>query len=132
MTHDREQEEPGEASTSTFGRYREHPWVSTATHQGHELHESGNMKHDTKIKRAEFIDKSVEVRGLINFASPVEILKTLKVYCSSFYGSILWDLAGDGASQVFNAWTTAFKLPKRYKGLPGSAGPVLWPDHCQS
>ena len=89
---------------------RELPWVSTATHLGHELHESGNMEHDTKIKRAEFIDKSVEVRGVFNFASPVEILKALKIYCSSFYGSMLWDLAGDGASQVFNAWTTAVKL----------------------
>ena len=89
---------------------RELPWVQTATHLGHELHESGKMEHDAKIKRAEFIDKSVEVRETFKFASPVEILRALKIYCSSFYGSMLWDFTGDGACQVFNAWTTAVKL----------------------
>ena len=89
---------------------RELPWVHTATHLGHELHESGNMEHDAKIKRAEFIDKSVEVRQTFKFASPAEILRALKIYCSSFYGAMLWDLTGEGASQVFNAWNTAVKL----------------------
>ena len=37
-------------------------------------------------------------------------MRALKIYCSSFYGSMLWDLTGDGACQVFNAWTTAVKL----------------------
>ena len=83
---------------------KELPWVETATHLGHELHESGIMEHDAKVKRAEFIDKSVEVRETFQFASPVEVLQALKVYCSSFYGSMLWDLAANGASQVFNAW----------------------------
>ena len=89
---------------------RELPWVKTATHLGHELHESGSMEHDVRIKWAEFIDNSVEVREAFKFASPVEILQALKVYCSSFYGSMLWDLAGTGASRVFNAWNTAIKL----------------------
>ena len=69
------------------------PWVSTATHLGHELHESGTMNHDAKVKRAEFIDKSVEIREIFSFASPVEVLQALKIYCSSFYGSMLWNLA---------------------------------------
>ena len=86
------------------------PWVTTATYLGHELHESGSMEHDAKVKRAEFIDKSVEIRETFGFASPVEVLQALKTYCSSFYGSMLWNLAGDGASQVFNSWNTAVKL----------------------
>ena len=89
---------------------RELPWVATASHLGHELHESGNMEHDAKVKRAEFIDKSVEIRETFKFASPVEVLQALKIYCSSFYGSMLWDLTGNGASQVFNAWNMAIKL----------------------
>ena len=89
---------------------RELPWVSTATHLGHELHESGTMEHDALVKRAIFIDKSVEIRESLSFASPVEILSAMKVYCSSFYGSMLWDLGGDGASKVFNAWNTGVKL----------------------
>ena len=89
---------------------RELPWVETATHLGHELHQSGMMEHDAKIKRAEFISRSVEIRETFGFASPVEIQGALKVYCSSFYGSMLWDLSGDGACQVYNSLNTANKL----------------------
>ena len=89
---------------------RELPWVSNATHLGHELHESGDMEHDARIKRAIFIDKSVEVRETFGFASPVEVLTALKIYASSFYGCMLWDLGGEGATQVYNAWTTGIKL----------------------
>ena len=86
------------------------PWVETASHLGHELHESGSMEHDAKIKKAEFISSSIEIRETFKFASPVEVLKATKVYCSSFYGCMLWDLGGAGAGQVFNAWNTAIKL----------------------
>ena len=89
---------------------RQLPWVSSATHLGHELSETGNMEYDAKVKRAIFITKSVEVRESFSFASPVEVLHALKVYCSSFYGCMLWDLAGDGAKQVYNSWSTAVKL----------------------
>ena len=89
---------------------RELPWVEAATHLGHELHQSGLMEHDAKVKRAEFINKAVEIRETFGFASPIEILRALKVYCSNFYGSMLWDLSGEGASKVFNSWNTAIKL----------------------
>ena len=82
-------------------------WVQSASHLGHELHESGTMEHDAKIKRAIFIRDSVEVRESFHFASPVEVLTALKLYCSSFYGCMLWDIDGEGASQVFYDWSTA-------------------------
>ena len=44
------------------------PWVQSAVHLGHELHESGVMDHDTVVKRAQFIDKSVEVRSMFDWA----------------------------------------------------------------
>ena len=65
------------------------PWVSTARHLGHKLHEYGRMDHNAKVKHAEYIDKSVEIRETFGFASPVEVLQALKTYCSSFYGSML-------------------------------------------
>ena len=89
---------------------RELPWVATASHLGHELHESGNMEYDAVVKRAIFINKSVEIRENFHFASPVEILSAFKIYCSSFYGCMLWDLGGERAGQVFNAKTAAIKL----------------------
>jgi hypothetical protein len=82
---------------------RDLPWVPTATHLGHELSETGSMEQDAKVKRATFISRSVEIRETFKFASPVEVLHAMKVYCSSFYGCMLWDLAGEGATQVFNS-----------------------------
>ena len=89
---------------------RELPWVATATHLGHELHESGTMEYDARAKRAIFISNSIDIRNTFKFASPVEVLRALKVYCSSFYGCMLWDLAGDGAGQVFSSWNTGIRL----------------------
>ena len=86
------------------------PWVESATHLGHELHESGNMEHDAVTKRAQFIAKSVELRTMFHWASPVETLKVLKTNLSSFYGAMLWDLGGEKARQVYSAWDTAVKL----------------------
>jgi hypothetical protein len=86
------------------------PWVPSAVHLGHELHESGLMEHDVVVKRAQFIDKSVEVRNMFEWAAPAEVLVALKTYCSDFYGSMLWDLGSEKASQVYSAWDTAVKL----------------------
>jgi hypothetical protein len=66
--------------------------------------------NDASIARAKFIDQSVETRQAFSFASPVEIIRALQVYCSSHYGSMLWELEGEAASQYFNSWTTAVKL----------------------
>lgn len=68
------------------------------------------MEHDATIKRAKFIDTSVETRELFKSAAPAEVVKALKVYNSAFYGSSLWDLAGDKAKQVYTAWNTSVKL----------------------
>ena len=62
------------------------------------------------VKRAIFINNSVEIREAFSFASPVEILSAIKIYCCSLYGCMLWDLSGDGATQVFNACNTCVKL----------------------
>ena len=89
---------------------KELPWVASATHLGHELHESGSMDHDACVKRAEFIRKSCDIRETFSFASPVEVLRAVKVFAGDLYGGNLWQLRGDMAKQVFNAWTTCIKL----------------------
>ena len=86
------------------------PWVESANHLGHMLHQSGTMDNDASIARAKFIDQSVETRQAFSFASPVEIIRAFHIYCSSHYGSMLWDMEGEAAKQYFNAWTTAIKL----------------------
>jgi hypothetical protein len=67
------------------------------------------MEHDAVIKRAKFIDSSVETREPFkSSAAPAEVVKALKVYNGSLYGSSLWDLADDKAKQVY--WNTSVKL----------------------
>ena len=85
-------------------------WVTSATHLGHELHESGSMDHDACVKRAEFISKSTDIRETFNFGSPVEVIQAVKVLAGDMYGGNLWQLRGDQAAQVFHSWNTCIKL----------------------
>ena len=68
------------------------------------------MDQDTIVKKAKFINESVQIRTMFDFASPFEVMRAIKVYCSSFYGCMLWDLGGEKTNQIFNAWNTAVKL----------------------
>ena len=68
------------------------------------------MEQDASVKRAKFINSSVEIREVFKFAAPAEVIKALKIYSNSFYGSCLWDLGGEKARQVYSAWNTSVKL----------------------
>ena len=51
-------------------------------------------------KRVEFIDdQSVDIRETFGFASPAEVLKAVKLYTGSHYGSMLWELGSGAADQ---------------------------------
>ena len=82
---------------------RDLPWVETALHLGHTLHQNGKMHQDTKIRRAIFIDRSVEVREQLSYADPAEVLRATAVYCCDGYGAMLWPLAEEPAQQYFRA-----------------------------
>ena len=86
------------------------PWVTSATHLGHELHQDGTMDYDCKIKRAKFIDTSIDIRETFNFAEQKQVLSAVQTYCSDFYGSMLWNLFGEPADQYFRCWNTCVKL----------------------
>ena len=89
---------------------KELPWVESAVHLGHVLHQSGTMEKDTLSKRAGFIDQSVDIRETFGFASPAEVLRAVKLYAGSHYGSMLWELGSGVAQQYYNAWNTCVKL----------------------
>ena len=86
------------------------PWVAHATHLGHELHQDCTMDRDTRMKRGAFITNSADVRNMFSFAMPGQVLNALNVYSTHFYGSMLWDLYGDMAGQVYRSWNTCVKL----------------------
>ena len=58
--------------------------MPSANHLGHELHESEKIEYDASIKRAIFIDRSVQMREMFKFASHVEVLAAMRVFCCSF------------------------------------------------
>ena len=86
------------------------PWVESATHIGHELHQMCNMDFDIKIKRAQFIDTSTNIRDVFSFANPDQVLRAISLYCGHCYGSMLWDLSSEMSGQFFRSWSTAVKL----------------------
>ena len=86
------------------------PWVERAEHLGHTLHQDGTMLQDCREKRAQLIDRSVKIREEFGFAHPAEQITAVAKYCSSVYGSNLWDLASREAVMLTNAWRTGHKL----------------------
>ena len=68
------------------------------------------MEQDAAVKRAQFISTSVQIREVFKFAAPAEVVKSMKIYSNSFYGSCLWDLAGVKAKQVYTAWNHTVRL----------------------
>ena len=86
------------------------PWVEHATHLGHELHQMCDMEHDAHVKRAQFIENSVQIQETFSFAKPLEILQAVHTYAGHWYGSMLWDLYGERVNQIYNSWNTCAKL----------------------
>ena len=86
------------------------PWVLHATHLGHELHQDCTMDMDIRMKRGSFISSSTDIRNMFSFARPAQVLNAVNLYSAHFYGSMLWDLYGDMAGQVYRSWNTCVKL----------------------
>ena len=95
------------------------PWVDQCLHLGVTLSVTGKMDDDCKIKRAEFIGKSLQVREKFAFAHPCELVEVTDKYCSAFYGSNLYDLRGESARMMYASWRTCqkmvWKLPRETK-----------------
>ena len=86
------------------------PWVESATHLGHELHQCCNMDFDIKVKRAQYINRSVEIRDIFSFAEPQQVLQAVNKYVGHHYGSMLWDMESDMFGQYCRTWNTCVKL----------------------
>ena len=89
------------------------PWVSSATHLGHEIHQACNMDQDVKIKRAIFIERSVEIRETFSFALPEQVLSAVQIYALHLYGGMLWDFDSAKTGEFCRAWRTCVKLVHR-------------------
>ena len=86
------------------------PWVTSANHIGHTLSQDCTMEEETRSKRMSFITDSTDIREMFAWAHPLQVLEAIRIYCCSFYGSMLWDLYGEEAKKVYRCWNTAAKL----------------------
>ena len=86
------------------------PWVETAEHLGHTLHQLTSMDRDCQRARGRFISKTVEIRDQLSFAHPEHKMKAVQGLCSDAYGSMLWDLGSQSSEQFFKCWNTCVKL----------------------
>ena len=86
------------------------PWVDSAAHLGHTLHKDCTMDLDAKQKRAQFIDKTSDLRTVFEFAHPDQIIKAGQVYASDAYGFMLYDLTSQASQSYFKSWNTFVKL----------------------
>ena len=75
------------------------PWVETADHLGHTLHQLTSMDKDCQRARGRFISKSTEIRDQLSFAHPEHKMRAVQVMCTDAYGSTLWDLGSPSSEQ---------------------------------
>ena len=92
---------------------RELPWVKSANHLGHTLHQDCTMMEDIRCKRINFISESTDIREMFSWAHPMQVVNAIKIYCTSFYGSMLWNLFDEEANKVYKCWNTVLKLAWR-------------------
>ena len=68
------------------------------------------MEQDMKVKRADYIRNTTDIRETFSFAQPCQIMQAVRTYCGSLYGAMTWSLFSAKATQVFNCWSTCLKL----------------------
>ena len=68
------------------------------------------MDYDCNTKKAKFIDSSTSIRETFSFADQQQVLNAIQIYCGDFYGSMLWNLYGEKASQYYRCWNTSVKM----------------------
>ena len=85
------------------------PWVSEVKHLGNILQSDNSMKRDVAVKRGKFIGKVNSLLQEFHFADPAVLVKLLKVYCTSFYGSSLWDIYSSDVDRLYKSWNVSIR-----------------------
>ena len=67
------------------------------------------MEMDTRMRRASFIGRCLEVQEAFSFATPDNTLGAVKLYCGDLYGGMLARLDGVAATQLMNCWGVTVK-----------------------
>jgi hypothetical protein len=57
-----------------------------------------------------FITDSTDIRDMFAWAHPMQVLQAIRVYSTSFYGCMLFNLYGEESKMIYRCWNTAAKL----------------------
>ena len=101
------------------------PWVQSAVHLGHTLHQDLTMTADAAVRRARFISSSVEVRSQFSFATPAQILRAVKDLSCDAYGSVLWRLDYEASASFYKAYSA---VCGEFIGCLRTPSPTWWRD----
>ena len=86
------------------------PYVKTALHLGHTLAQDGSMSQDARIRRAQYIDRTTDIRDTFRFADPKQMLAAVDKYAGDHYGLMLHNLYEESTEKYFRCWGTLTKL----------------------
>ena len=64
------------------------PWVEEAEHLGHVLHQTCSMDKDCQRAKNSYIAKSMDILEDLRFATPVQQLRAVQVYCFDDYSAM--------------------------------------------
>ena len=91
------------------------PWVESHIHLGNLIHRDETMSHDLLIKKATFISKVHALKQELGDQDPSVLIKLVRIYFCSFYGSNLWDFYDESTNKLFITWNNSirdfYKLP---------------------
>ena len=62
------------------------------------------------VKRAIFYERTHSLKQEFNFAHPRLVCELLKIYGTSFYGSVLWKINSSEYGKLLRSWNSAVKL----------------------
>ena len=87
------------------------PWVENGLHLGNHVDNQINgMKKDTRVKRADYIQKNNDINQEFYFAHPRTKFHLNVIYNSHFSGSSLWNLFGRNVEMLENSWNLSMRI----------------------
>ena len=86
------------------------PWVKSAKYLGSKMTNIlDGYQEDVKCKRAQYIERNCELLQEFPLAHPLLKCKINRIYNSSFYGSVTWDLNSISVQKLINSWSVSVR-----------------------
>ena len=93
------------------------PWVKNAQHLGNQLNTNINIaihcpdtSQDLLMKRGIFYDKIYSLKQEFGHLHPKIVSDLLRIYGTSFYGSLIWSLKSKECQKLIRSWNVAIKI----------------------